>query len=315
MLDGIGHRATRSTRAWCAASTTTSRTVFEWITDALGAQDAVCSGGRYDGLIAQLGGEATPAIGFAMGMERLVTLLVQRGQRAGSRPPGRLRGGERRRRRAPGPCSWSSGCASAAPQLRIELNLGGGNFKAQFRRADKSGARLALIVGEDELARGVVGSETFTRAGGSERVPDRGAGRGVDRRWRCCAAGRHARGMTLGRMRGRVLNEKRTMGMGQAVAARERPRRSWPAWPVLGSGSAAGAGGRHRQDAARLAAGSRLHADGRGLRARRPRPGDAACSGSWSATYAGPAYADQAQAACRARVRGGQRARQGGRPS
>src|SRR6266478_1095487 len=89
-----------------------NRTVFEWITPSTGAQNAVCSGGRYDGLIAQLGGEATPAIGFAMRSER--------------------------------------------PRVRFELNLGGGNFKAQFRRADKSGAPLALIIGDDELARGVV---------------------------------------------------------------------------------------------------------------------------------------------------------------
>jgi histidyl-tRNA synthetase len=132
-----------------------SRTVFEWITDALGAQDAVCSGGRYDGLITQLGGEATPAIGFAMGVERVVALIEQ----AGTAPAAQtadvymvvqgessigvaMRVADELRRASTG--------------RRVELNLGGGNFKAQFRRADRSGAPLALVLGEDELARGVV---------------------------------------------------------------------------------------------------------------------------------------------------------------
>jgi histidyl-tRNA synthetase len=147
-----------------------SRTVFEWITDALGAQDAVCSGGRYDGLITQLGGEATPAIGFAMGVERVVELLRQlpsqpqpaaadvyivlNGERAalaGSRIVENLR--------------------DALPQRRFELNLGGGNFKAQFRRADRSRAALALIIGEDELARGVVGLKPLRLEAGQSECP------------------------------------------------------------------------------------------------------------------------------------------------
>lgn len=132
-----------------------SRTVFEWITDALGAQDAVCSGGRYDGLVEQLGGEPTPAIGFAMGVERVVALIEQ----SGSAPPapaadvylvtqgeGALRAG----------LQLADALREALPGRRVELNLGGGNFKAQFRRADRSGASLALVLGEDELARGVV---------------------------------------------------------------------------------------------------------------------------------------------------------------
>jgi histidyl-tRNA synthetase len=131
-----------------------SRTVFEWITDALGSQDAVCSGGRYDGLIAQLGGDATPAIGFAMGVERVVTLIEQ----AGTAPATAgadvylvtlgepaLRAGIR----------LAEALRDALPGRRIELNVGGGNFKAQFRRADRSGARLAVVIGEDEIARGV----------------------------------------------------------------------------------------------------------------------------------------------------------------
>jgi histidyl-tRNA synthetase len=130
-----------------------SRTVFEWITDALGAQDAVCSGGRYDGLITQLGGDATPAIGFAMGVERAVELLRQ----TNAALPGRssdvfvvVQGGVAQALKI------AEELRDALPQYRFEVNMGGGNFKAQFRRADRSGAALAVIIGEDELARGVV---------------------------------------------------------------------------------------------------------------------------------------------------------------
>lgn len=147
-----------------------TRTVFEWVTDALGAQDAVCSGGRYDGLIAQLGGESTPGVGFAMGVERVVELLVQ----AGGVPPRRgadvyvVVSGER------------SGTAvlplverlrSALPARRFEMNLGGGNFKAQFRRADRSGAALALVLGDDELARGVAALKPLRRDAGQSECP------------------------------------------------------------------------------------------------------------------------------------------------
>ena len=131
-----------------------SRTVFEWTTDALGAQDAVCSGGRYDGLIAQLGGEPTPAIGFAMGVERVVELMAQ----AGSAPAARgadvyvVAQGDAPARAA---LPLADALRSAMPRRRVEVNLGGGNFKAQFRRADRSAAPLAVVLGEDELARGV----------------------------------------------------------------------------------------------------------------------------------------------------------------
>ncbi len=132
-----------------------SRTVFEWVTDALGAQDAVCSGGRYDGLISQLGGEATPAIGFAMGVERVVALLEQ--QTAEADGPAAdvylIAQGEAAQRAA---LVLAESIREHSPGRRIELNLGGGNFKAQFRRADRSGAALAVVIGEDELSRGVV---------------------------------------------------------------------------------------------------------------------------------------------------------------
>ena len=131
-----------------------SRTVFEWTTDALGAQDAVCSGGRYDGLIAQLGGEPTPAIGFAMGVERVVELMAQ----AGSAPAARgadVYVGAQGDAPARAALPLADALRSAMPRRRVEVNLGGGNFKAQFRRADRSGASLAVVLGEDELARGV----------------------------------------------------------------------------------------------------------------------------------------------------------------
>ena len=147
-----------------------NRTVFEWITQSTGAQNAVCSGGRYDGLIAQLGGDTTPAIGFAMGVERLVALLSAAGTLPAPAHPDLfvVVSGEQAAARA---LELVEGLRSARPRLRIELNLGGGNFKAQFRRADKSGAPLALIVGEDELARGVVAMKPLREQSGQSECP------------------------------------------------------------------------------------------------------------------------------------------------
>ncbi|MBV8496938.1 MAG: histidine--tRNA ligase [Gammaproteobacteria bacterium] len=143
-----------------------SRTVFEWVTGSTGAQNAVCSGGRYDGLIELLGGEATPAIGFAMGVERLVALVTAAGSAPGAASPDVyvVVGSAAVAARA---LELTERLRGERPRLRFELNLGGGNFKAQFRRADKSGAALALIVGEDELARGVAGMKPL-RAGSGQ---------------------------------------------------------------------------------------------------------------------------------------------------
>ena len=143
-----------------------SRTVFEWVTASTGAQNAVCSGGRYDGLIELLGGEATPAIGFAMGVERLVALVTAAGSAPGAASPDVyvVVGSAAVAARA---LELTERLRGERPRLRFELNLGGGNFKAQFRRADKSGAALALIVGEDELARGVAGMKPL-RAGSGQ---------------------------------------------------------------------------------------------------------------------------------------------------
>jgi histidyl-tRNA synthetase len=142
-----------------------SRTVFEWVTDALGAQDAVCSGGRYDGLIAQLGGEPTPAVGFALGMERVVALLAQSGEVPAAAAPALyiVASGERAQRAA---FALAERLRDALPGQGVWLNLGGGNFKAQFRRADRSGARFALVLGDQELERGVVAVKPLRSDGG-----------------------------------------------------------------------------------------------------------------------------------------------------
>lgn len=147
-----------------------SRTVFEWTTDALGSQDAVCSGGRYDGLIAHLGGETTPAIGFAMGVERVVELLRQADVVAGSGQADVyivVQGAKAE--------AASLGLAETLreklPRRRVVANLGGGNFKAQFRRADRSGAALAVVLGEDELARGVVAVKSLRGDGEQSECP------------------------------------------------------------------------------------------------------------------------------------------------
>ncbi len=147
-----------------------SRTVFEWVTDALGAQDAVCSGGRYDGLITQLGGEATPAIGFAMGIERVVELLNQAGGAAAAAAPDIyiVASGERAEREA---MRLAEQLRDALPGRGVLLNLGGGNFKTQFRRADRSGARLALILGDAELDRGVAAVKPLRREDGQIDCP------------------------------------------------------------------------------------------------------------------------------------------------
>jgi histidyl-tRNA synthetase len=147
-----------------------SRTVFEWVTDALGAQDAVCSGGRYDGLIELLGGEPTPAVGFALGIERCVALMRQLGSAPAAAPPAvyLIVSGERAERAA---LRLAEQLRDALPGRSVLLNLGAGNFKTQFRRADRSGAELALILGDEELERSVVGVKPLRREGGQSDCP------------------------------------------------------------------------------------------------------------------------------------------------
>ena len=157
-----------------------NRTVFEWITASTGAQNAVCSGGRYDGLIAQLGGDATPAVGFALGVERLIALLVAAGRTPAVVHPDVyvvVSGGPQAVTQA---LQLVERLRSERPGVRFELNVGGGNFKAQFRRADKSGAPLALILGEEELARGVVGVKPLRDTSGQSECPIAQLASGLD---------------------------------------------------------------------------------------------------------------------------------------
>lgn len=147
-----------------------NRTVFEWVTDALGAQGAVCSGGRYDGLVEKLGGRSTPAVGWAMGMERLVALFAA----CGGEAPGQnadvyvVAVGDAALRRAIVLAEELRGGLGGA---RVELNLGGGSFKSQLKRADKSNALIALIVGEQELADGNIGLKPLRSAEDQCTVP------------------------------------------------------------------------------------------------------------------------------------------------
>jgi len=146
-----------------------SRTVFEWVTDLLGAQGTVCAGGRFDGLVEQLGGRPTPAVGFAIGLERIIAVL----ETLDRVPP------------APAPDAYMVVMGEAAaehglvlaerlrhalPELKLQVNCGGGGFKAQFKRADRSGARLALILGEDELASNSVSIKWLREAHDQETV-------------------------------------------------------------------------------------------------------------------------------------------------
>ena len=145
-----------------------SHTVFEWITSELGAQGTVCAGGRYDGLVEIQGGRPWPGVGFAMGQERLIELmreqaepdretphvfLVMAGEEAIS---GGLQLAEQLRRQVSG--------------LRIQSNLGGGSFKSQFKRADRSGAPLAVVLGEDELRQGHVTIKHLRDQTGQEKI-------------------------------------------------------------------------------------------------------------------------------------------------
>ncbi|KAA1194380.1 histidine--tRNA ligase [Pseudohalioglobus sediminis] len=133
-----------------------NKTVFEWVTDRLGAQGTVCAGGRYDGLVAQLGGKPVPAIGFAMGMERLVLLLEACDRLPLTEPEADIyvvSFGAPAQRVA---MAASERLRDTFAGLRIVQHNGGGSFKSQMKKADKSGARFALIWGEDEVAAGTV---------------------------------------------------------------------------------------------------------------------------------------------------------------
>jgi histidyl-tRNA synthetase len=147
-----------------------SRTVFEWVTGDLGSQDAVCSGGRYDGLVAQLGGEPVPAIGWALGEERIVELMRLQ-QRAGDETSADVYvvlGGEAAEAAGLG---VAESLRDALPGLRVEMNCGAGSFKSQLKRADRSGARYAVILGDEEVARGIAALKPLREDAGQVEVP------------------------------------------------------------------------------------------------------------------------------------------------
>lgn len=126
-----------------------NQTVFEWVTSDLGAQGTVCGGGRYDGLVEQLGGKATPAVGFAMGLERLVMLLESRGLQTAPTADIYIVAEAEALAYAQ---SVAEQLRDANPGWAVITHCGGGSFKNQMKKADKSGARVALLCGRDELA-------------------------------------------------------------------------------------------------------------------------------------------------------------------
>jgi histidyl-tRNA synthetase len=147
-----------------------TRTVFEWTTDELGSQSTVCAGGRYDGLVAQLGGVDTPGVGWAMGQERIVMLLQKRDAELLRQRPQVYLVLVGEHAQIPG-FKLAEQLRDAWPELALQVNLGDGSFKTQFKRADKSGAEFALVLGDDEAARGVVAVKALRRELAQEECP------------------------------------------------------------------------------------------------------------------------------------------------
>lgn len=148
-----------------------SKTVFEWVTDKLGAQGTVCAGGRYDGLVEQMGGKPTPGVGFAMGIERLILLLETL-----DKVPESINRQVDVYLCAFGEAAELAGLAlserlrDAVPSLRLVVNAGAGSFKSQFKKADKSGALYALILGDDELATQTIGVKPLRGQGEQQNI-------------------------------------------------------------------------------------------------------------------------------------------------
>ena len=132
-----------------------SKTVFEWVTDKLGAQGTVCAGGRFDGLVEQLGGKPTPAIGFALGLERLIELLEipENVRRKNNLDVYLVLAGDTASSNG---LPLSEEWRNEVKGLKLQVNCGAGSIKSQMKKADKSGASLALILGDDELEKGVI---------------------------------------------------------------------------------------------------------------------------------------------------------------
>jgi histidyl-tRNA synthetase len=148
-----------------------NRTVFEWITEQLGAQGTVCAGGRYDGLVEHFGGRPAPAVGFAMGLERLLALLALHEDpenRDGLPHAYFIAVGDG----VAGPAfHLAEQLRGALPGLRLVMNCGGGSFKSQFRRADKSCAPMALVLGLEEVANGTVGVKFLDGSAEQKTIP------------------------------------------------------------------------------------------------------------------------------------------------
>ena len=144
-----------------------NRTVFEWVTTRLGAQGTICAGGRFDGLIEQIGGKPAPAMGFAMGVERLLALLQEDGMNAPAAPLDVyvVHQGEQAQALA-----WRAAETMRDGGMRVLLHCGGGSFKAQMKKADGSGAVCAVIVGDDEAAADVVMLKPLRGGGEQQRV-------------------------------------------------------------------------------------------------------------------------------------------------
>ncbi|WP_018872868.1 histidine--tRNA ligase [Thioalkalivibrio sp. ALJ16] len=151
-----------------------THTVFEWITDDLGAQGTVCAGGRYDGLVEQLGGRGTPAIGMAMGLERLVALLEGAAVAPAASGPDAylIVGGDELVADA---LQLAEQLRDALPGLSLVQHCGGGSFKSQMKRADRLGARYALVLGSDEQAAGTVTVKPLRSQGGEQEAVARAA--------------------------------------------------------------------------------------------------------------------------------------------
>lgn len=147
-----------------------TRTVFEWVTTRLGAQDAVCSGGRYDGLVEHLGGKPTPAIGFAMGMERVVALMEVEGVPIPDTAPHAylVRVGAEAERAG---LRLAETLRSALPGLRLLTDCSGGDFGKQLKRADKSGARVALVLGDNEVRSQRIGLKPLRNSAEQVSIP------------------------------------------------------------------------------------------------------------------------------------------------
>ncbi|WP_374262814.1 histidine--tRNA ligase [Zoogloea sp.] len=145
-----------------------NRTVFEWVTSRLGAQGTICAGGRYDGLVAQLGGKPAPAAGFAMGVERLLALWQECGGEAQRMVPDvyLVHAGEAAQRAA-----FRVAEALRGTGFAVTLHCGGGSFKSQMKKADGSGAPFAVVIGDDEAAAGEVSLKPLRDGGEQIRVP------------------------------------------------------------------------------------------------------------------------------------------------